>query len=242
MRPWLVTIYQRSLGALGLSVPRRPPQRAMSTSTAKSVFVVLGATGVGKSTAAIQLAQRIDGEVINVDAMQMYQGLEVATAKVTVEETQGIRHHLLSFLSPSETYTVKDFRDSALPLIEEIQARGKQVVLVGGTLYYIQALLWPSLIDEIPEASARTGNGAAKVEDEGDYSYERLCKVDPEMAEKLHPNDFRKIRRSIEIFEETGERNSVLIQRQKGMQSSQELRLQCLLFWLGTCYALRCEL
>lgn len=204
-------------------------------SAEKTVFAVLGATGVGKSSAAIALAKRVNGEVINVDAMQMYIGLDVATAKVTLEEQQGVRHHLLSFLSPTHSSTVKDFRDKALPIIQDIHARRKQPILVGGTLYYLQALLWPSLIDETPAPKGTSEGGAAVApkDRDVDYSYQRLCEIDPAMAEKLHPNDARKIRRSIEIFEETGERNSELLKRQRIAQAAEDLKLSCLLFWLG---------
>ncbi len=120
----------------------------------RRLVVVIGATGVGKSKLGIQLAKALGGEVVNADAIQMYKGLDVATAKVTLEEMEGVPHHMLGFLSATDTFTVRAFRNKALPIIRDISNRGKVPIIVGGTLYYIQSLLWPSLLDETPTCSS----------------------------------------------------------------------------------------
>lgn len=110
-------------------------------------IVVMGATGVGKSKLAIEIAEKFDGEVINADSMQIYKGLDVVTNKVTAEERQLVRHHLMDFVDPAmDVHTVVDFRNEALPVIDEMLERGKTPVICGGTMYYIEALLWDVLI------------------------------------------------------------------------------------------------
>lgn len=194
--------------------------------------VVIGPTGSGKSKLGIELAQRFDGEVVNADAIQMYKGLDVATAKVTDEETMGVPHHLLSFLEPQQQATVREFRDLASSAIADIRARGKLPIVVGGTMYYVQSLLRPSLLEASDvvgrlKASATPTTAAlskpiqldapasevchhphfnptcmhttyyARCRLVGAYEaqlYERLKLVDPDMANRLHPNDARKVR------------------------------------------------
>ena len=117
-------------------------------STHKNIIVVVGTTGVGKTKLGVDLAKQFSGEVINCDVMQMYKGLEVATAKATQEERQGIPHHLMSFLEPHETFSPHEFRKLADAKINEITERGKMPIVVGGTMYYVQGLLWDHLIEQ----------------------------------------------------------------------------------------------
>ena len=117
-----------------------------SSSVVPKIIVVVGTTGVGKTKLGVDLAQHFSGEVINADVMQMYKGLQVATAKVTEEERQGVPHHLMSFLEPHETFSPHEFRKLADEKIQEISARGNLPIVVGGTMYYVQGLLWDHLI------------------------------------------------------------------------------------------------
>jgi len=195
------------------------------------LICIVGATGVGKSKLGIELAQELNGEVINADVVQMYKGLDIATAKVTEEEAQGIKHHILSVLDPeTDSFTVQDFRNKALELIDDIHQRGKQPIVVGGTLYYVQSLLWPSLIDEVETSRVEKPN-KEKIDLNTDYTYDRLLTIDPEMAKQLHPHDTRKIRRSIEVFETTGEKHSVLIQKQQKSRLEDKARFNAILLW-----------
>eukprot|EP00794_Sanderia_malayensis_P013768 gene13768-15210_t len=110
------------------------------------IIVILGSTGVGKSKLGIDLAKRINGEVISADSMQLYKGLDIITAKVTAEEQQECRHHMINVVSPLDKFNVVDFRNMALPIISNLHASKKVPVIVGGTNYYIESLLWDMLI------------------------------------------------------------------------------------------------
>ncbi|KAJ3225516.1 hypothetical protein HK099_006654 [Clydaea vesicula] len=122
----------------------------------KNLIAIVGTTGVGKSNLAIELAKRFNGEVINADTLQVYKGLDIATNKVTEAEKCSIPHHLMDFLDPSEEYTVKDFISQATEVIEQIQSRNRIPILVGGTHYYVQSLLWHQSI--ISEDTAEADN------------------------------------------------------------------------------------
>lgn len=168
----------------------------------KAIFLI-GGTGMGKTKLGVQLAEAFSGEVVNSDAMQLYQGLPIATAQPSEAEKRGVAHHLMGILSPSESWTVRDYRDSALRAMEDIWQRGKTPIVVGGTLYYVQALIWKALADE--QASFKRPKTMDKEEEEeGESAYDRLKRLDPERASQLHPNDSRKIERSLELLQETG--------------------------------------
>ena len=207
------------------------------------LLVIVGATAVGKTKLSIELAKALNGEIVNGDALQVYRDLNVATAKVTTREARGIPHHMLSFLKPNESLTVVEYRNQALKVIQDITTRGKVPILVGGTMYYVQSLIWPSLIDE--ETTFKTnedhnetfqGVGEMKeVDDDHDNDsniYEELRKIDPDMAERLHPNDTRKIRRSLEIFHKHGRRHSELIVEQHRRDAAMQPRFDCHALWL----------
>ncbi|KAG9236626.1 mitochondrial putative tRNA dimethylallyltransferase [Amylocarpus encephaloides] len=190
------------------------------------LFVVLGATGTGKSQLAVDLATRFNGEIINGDAMQMYDGLPIITNKITTDEQQGITHHLLGNVAlDQEPWTVGMFKKKASNIIREIRGRGRLPILVGGTHYYTQSLLFQdSLVGEDFEE-----DGSIKAHlsaDEISQRYpildgppeailERLKEVDPVMANHWHPNEHRKIRRSLAIFLTTGRQASSIYQEQK---------------------------
>ncbi|CAK9040040.1 tRNA dimethylallyltransferase (Isopentenyl-diphosphate:tRNA isopentenyltransferase) (IPP transferase) (IPPT) (hGRO1) (tRNA isopentenyltransferase 1) (IPTase) [Durusdinium trenchii] len=205
----------------------------------RKVVVVVGATGTGKSKLGIELAKRFDGEVVNADAMQMYKGMDIACAKVTEEEMDGVRHHLLSVLEPTERWDVRTFRDAALPVIEDIASRGKLPILVGGTLYYVQTLLWGSLADESPSFKRTQGKKDAvhlgNVDDhipEGVSDWDFLNQIDPEAAKAFHPNDSRKIRNAIMVFLNTGAKQSDLMKEQKQTGMQDDPRFDARVLWL----------
>nr|XP_033810295.1 tRNA dimethylallyltransferase isoform X2 [Geotrypetes seraphini] len=163
------------------------------------LVVILGATGTGKSQLAAQLGQRLGGEIVSADSMQVYKGLDIITNKVNAEEERLCRHHMISFVDPLVTnYTVADFRNKATALIEDIFARRKIPIIVGGTNYYIESLLWKFLIDtkEISngDTSKPTTSRTLELEQlDGPELYRHLSQVDPQMASKLHPHDKRKL-------------------------------------------------
>ncbi|XP_024058302.1 tRNA dimethylallyltransferase isoform X4 [Terrapene carolina triunguis] len=200
------------------------------------LVVILGATGTGKSELALQLGLRLGGEIVGADSMQVYKGLDIITNKISLREQALCRHHMISFVDPLvSNYTVVDFRNKAAALIEDIFARETIPIVVGGTNYYIESLLWKVLVDTkehsqrfdlgglicAPQEKTSPSPGRAadrRVELEqldGRELHCRLSQVDPEMAAKLHPHDKRKVARSLQVFEETGIPHSEFLHRQR---------------------------
>jgi tRNA dimethylallyltransferase len=205
----------------------------------------------------VSLALRYNGEVINGDAMQLYSGLPIITNKITVEERKGVPHHLLGCIDFGEpTWVVGTFVKRALGVIEEIRSRGKLPILVGGTHYYTQSLLFR---DRLAETEEDGQDGEKKEDEQGPLDnlediypilkepteklLEKLQEIDPVMADRWHPNDRRKIQRSIEIYLQTGRKASDIYAEQRlaaaATASNAELtsedsglRFPTLLFWI----------
>ncbi|GMP88589.1 hypothetical protein CsSME_00040519 [Camellia sinensis var. sinensis] len=192
------------------------------------VVVIMGATGSGKSRLAIDLALHFPLEIINADSMQVYQGLDVLTNKVPLQDQKGVPHHLLGTISPNVEFTAKDFRDSVIPLIDDILSRNRLPVIVGGTNYYIQALVSPFLLDDSVED--KDENGLSDLHgDKSDsefepgrenfcYSYDSLKDLDPVAANRIHPNDHRKINQYLSLYARFGVLPSKLLQ-EKAMEN-----------------------
>ena len=121
------------------------------------LVVVLGSTATGKSKLGIELAKLFNGEVISADSMQVYKGLDIITNKVTQEESTQVKHHLIDVVSPNEEFTVVDFKKKALGVIEDLSQKGCLPVVVGGTNYFIESLLWDFLIDEKKDGDFKKG-------------------------------------------------------------------------------------
>lgn len=168
----------------------------------KKVVSIVGPTAVGKSDLAIELALRIDGEIINADAMQLYQGLDIATAKVPIAARQGVAHHLLDIYSVSEEASVAEFQKLAREKINEILARDKYPILVGGSGLYVTAVL-DDLEFQKTDKEIRDRYQARA--DQGEDLYSELKMKDPKAAENILPNNTRRIIRALEVIEITGE-------------------------------------
>uniref|UniRef100_A0A453BP55 Uncharacterized protein n=1 Tax=Aegilops tauschii subsp. strangulata TaxID=200361 RepID=A0A453BP55_AEGTS len=184
----------------------------------KAVVVVMGATGAGKSRLAVDLAGHFAGvEVVSADSMQVYRGLDVLTNKVSLDEQNGVPHHLLSIVDPSVEFTCRHFRDHALPIIEDILDRGGLPVVVGGTNFYIQALVSPFLFEDMSE-DMQGCTLSDQLDDIGlatdgvGSGYEHLKEIDPIAAQRIHPNNHRKIKRYLELYATTGALPSDLFQ------------------------------
>ncbi|NMB23481.1 MAG: tRNA (adenosine(37)-N6)-dimethylallyltransferase MiaA [Corynebacterium sp.] len=167
-------------------------------------IAVVGPTASGKSALGIELAQRLDGEVVNVDSMQLYRGMDIGTAKLTVEERQGIPHHQLDVLDVTETASVARYQQEAVADVEEILSRGKTPILVGGSMLYVQSLVddWQFPPTD-PEVRARweaclAEVGVARL-------HEELRALDPEAAAIIEDNDPRRTVRALEVIELTGQ-------------------------------------
>jgi tRNA dimethylallyltransferase len=167
------------------------------------LIIICGPTATGKSDLALEVAQKYDGEIINADSMQLYQGMDIGTAKLTVEERRGIPHHLLDILKVSQDASVAQYQEQARAAIEDIESRGKVAIVVGGTGLYIK-----SIVDEMnfPETDPDLRK---KLEDEAELLgaaelYSRLRLLDPEAAAAIEPANSRRIIRALEVIEVTG--------------------------------------
>ncbi|KXT05950.1 hypothetical protein AC578_388 [Pseudocercospora eumusae] len=205
------------------------------------LIAIIGATGTGKSQLAVDIAKRYNGEIINGDAMQLYEGLPIITNKIAPQEQEGIPHHLLGCIGLQEqTWVVGTFVRKALKVIEEIRSRGRLPILVGGTHYYTQSLLFKDRLAESDEAQeerefvADTSDKWPILKEPTEVLLEELQRIDPVMAERWHPNDRRKIQRSLEIFLQTGQRASDIYAEQRSEQAMEgvEMRFPTLLFWV----------
>ncbi len=175
----------------------------------KKLLVICGATATGKSALAVECARRLGGEIISCDALLVYRGLDIGTAKPTEEERGGIPHAMIDVASPFEKFSVSDFERLALPTLEDILSRDKTPVLVGGTGFYLNAILYKSSFGNTPADPAVREKYAKIAEEEGaEAVFARLRAVDPESAERLHPNDRKRVIRALEIFEATGRKKS----------------------------------
>lgn len=175
-----------------------------------TIAALVGPTGVGKTHVAIRLCERIDAEIISMDSMQIYRGMDIGTAKPTPQEMQAAPHHLIDIADPKESFTVADYRELAFESIDDIRSRGKLPLLVGGTGLYLNAISYEMSMGEkgADESLRAELRQVAETEEGRAYLHDRLAKVDPQSARKLHPNDIRRVIRALEIFEVSGKEKS----------------------------------
>ena len=176
----------------------------MSNNTSdQPVFVILGPTAVGKTELSLDLAQLIDAEVINADSMQLYRGMDIGTAKLPIDQRRGIAHHMLDILEVTELANVSDYQIRGRKVIQEIQSRGKRVVIVGGSGLFIQSLLEdmqfppgdPLVRARLEQETQELGLAAM---------YAKLMDFDPEAGAKVNPANARRVIRALEVIEVTG--------------------------------------
>jgi len=170
----------------------------------QKIVIIIGPTASGKTDLALRLAERLHGEIVNADSMQLYRGLDIGTAKPSPELRHRVPHHLIDIADPDQEFSASDFRREAAKAIADIAGRGKRAFIVGGTGLYIRALL-QGLVDspsgvgevrlELEEEARQHGNEALLGE---------LANVDPDTAERLHPNDLVRIIRALEVYRMTG--------------------------------------
>ena len=169
------------------------------------VIVICGPTASGKTDLSIKLAQKIDGEIISCDSMQIYKDMNIGTAKVTKEEMQGIKHYLVDYVEPTERYNVSRYKKDAIAAIEEILNKGKVPIVVGGTGLYINSLVYGIDYPEIETDLNYREKLEKRIEENGLNSlYEEACKIDGVAMEKISRNDKKRIIRILEIYKETG--------------------------------------
>ena len=171
----------------------------------KKAIVIVGATASGKTGLGVYVARKFNGEVISADSMQIYKGMSIATAKPTIEEMQGVPHHLIDFLPVTEKYSVSAYCNDARTVFDDVISRGKLPVIVGGTGLYIDSFL--SNTQFLDNAGSDTVRETLKKEFEIkgiEKLYEELCEVDPEAARNIHPNNTVRVLRALEVYRATG--------------------------------------
>jgi len=170
-----------------------------------TVIVICGPTASGKTALSIELAKKIDGEIVSADSMQIYKDMDIGSAKVTCDEMQGIKHYLIDCVLPNERYSVANYKQDAKNAIEEIIKKGKTPIVVGGTGLYIDALIYEIEYKDIV-INEEYRKKLEKIRDEQglDVLYKKALEIDPKAMEKISPNDFKRITRVLEIYEATG--------------------------------------
>ena len=171
----------------------------------EKVIVICGPTASGKTALSIELAKKINGEIISADSMQIYKDMDIGTAKPTKEEMQGIKHYLLDFVSPEERYSVAQYKQDAKSAIKEIIAKGKTPIIVGGTGLYIDSLIYEIEYSDIKIDESYRNELEKIVEEKGlNELYKMAMQIDPIAMEKISQNDKKRIMRVLEIYKSTG--------------------------------------
>lgn len=165
---------------------------------------IVGPTASGKSTLGIEVALRLNGEIVNCDSVQVYQGIQIATAKVPYAERRGVPHHLIDYVSPKINYTAGDWARDAASKIEEIEQRGRLPILVGGTGFYLRALRNPFFPSPQTDQELRNRLDAVRKNKGAEYLHRVLRRLDPESARGLFPRDWPRVQRAIEVRLQTG--------------------------------------
>ena len=175
------------------------------------VIVICGPTASGKTDLSIKLAQKINGEIVSCDSMQIYKEMNIGTAKVTKEEMNGIKHYLVDYVDPTERYNVSRYKKDAMNAIDEILSKGKVPIVVGGTGLYINSLVYGIDYPEIDTDLEYREELEKRAEEDGlDSLYDEACKIDSEAMEKISKNDKKRIIRVLEIYKETGKTKTLI--------------------------------
>ena len=182
----------------------------------EKVVILIATTAIGKLKLSIELAKKLNAEIISGDSMQIYRDMDIGTAKVMKEEMDGIPHHLIDIKDPQESFSVAEFQARVRKLISDINARGKVAMIVGGTGLYIQSVIYDyQFTDTASNTTYRTELENIIKEEGIDPLLEKLKKVDPESADRIHPNNTRRIVRALEIFQTTGQTMSDHLEKQQ---------------------------
>lgn len=193
------------------------------------LLVICGPTASGKTALGVALAQALGGEVVSADSMQIYRGMDIGTAKPTAEEMGGVPHHMLDVADPAEDYSVARYVHDADACVQDILTRGKLPIVVGGTGLYIDNLIAGR--DFAPFTGAWREKLQARAREEGlPALHEELRRIDPDRAEKLHPNDEKRILRALEVWYETGETITAHDERTRSLPPKYDALRVCLQF------------
>lgn len=171
----------------------------------QKILAIAGATASGKSKVAVELAKKLNGEIISMDSMQIYKHMDIGTAKVTLQEMENIPHHMIDIVEPNMPFSVSDFVKLAKDKINEITARGKLPILAGGTGLYFESLIYPFNFGGAKSDEDIKNNLYKQLEQFGaEYLHKKLMEIDPIDGAKIHPNNTKRLIRALEIYEITG--------------------------------------
>ncbi|MCI3920422.1 tRNA (adenosine(37)-N6)-dimethylallyltransferase MiaA [Paenibacillus sp. TRM 82003] len=171
----------------------------------KPLIVLVGPTAVGKTAFSLEIANHFPIEIISGDSVQVYRGMDIGSAKATPEERAAVPHHMIDVLDPSDPFTVADFKERVTALIDDIHARGKLPAIVGGTGLYIESVVYDYRFSEaVADEAARERWNAAADERGTEALHALLRERDPVSAERIHPNDRKRLVRALEVFDATG--------------------------------------
>lgn len=193
------------------------------------VIAIVGPTASGKSTLGIEVALQLNGEIINCDSVQVYKEIQIATAKVSLDERKGVPHHLIDFVSPEINYTAGQWAREAATTIETIESRGRVPLLVGGTGFYLRALRNPFFLSPPTDESLRQRLTQIRERHGPEHLHRLLNRIDPTSAAQLFPRDWPRVQRAIEVYVQTGK--SIVDQqpeRPEPHESSRRLRILAL--------------
>ena len=175
----------------------------------KPLIVLTGPTAVGKTSLSISLAKAVNGEIISADSMQVYKGMDIGSAKIRKEEMQGVTHYLVDILEPEEEFHIVKFQELAKAAMEEIYAKGKIPILVGGTGFYIQAVTRDIDFTQAEQETSYREELEQLAKEKGtEYLHEKLREVDPKSAENIHANNVKRVIRALEYYQQTGQKIS----------------------------------
>lgn len=170
----------------------------------KPLIILTGPTAVGKTALSIELAKAVNGEMISADSMQVYRTLDIGTAKIKPEEMEGITHYLIDVLDPTEDFNVFRFQQLAKEALEKIYAKGKIPIVVGGTGFYIQALLYDIAFEETEESAYRKELEQYAKKNGAHALHEQLKVIDPVSYQEIHENNVKRVIRALEFYHDTG--------------------------------------
>lgn len=209
--------------------PRAILRHVSANRTETPVIAIVGPTASGKSTLGIEVALKLNGEIINCDSVQVYQEIQIATAKVPLAERKGVPHHLIDFVPPAINYTAGEWSREAARKIEEIEGRGRVPLLVGGTGFYLRTLRRPFFISPQTDESLRRRLNRIREKRGAEHLHRLLGRLDSRAAAQLFPRDWPRVQRAIEVCLQTG--RSIVDQkdeRPEAHESSRRLRILAL--------------
>ncbi|MDO4282134.1 MAG: tRNA (adenosine(37)-N6)-dimethylallyltransferase MiaA [Clostridia bacterium] len=200
----------------------------------KKIICIVGPTASGKTGLSIELAKRIDAEIISADSMQIYKGLDIGTAKVTKEEMQGIKHHLIDICEITDKFSVADFKSICYDKINEILSRNKNVIICGGTGLYISAIVDDMNFDEeeVDIEYRKYLENLAK-ENSNEYVHDLLKKIDPVSASEIHPNNLKRVIRALEFVRNSDKLKSTHMREEKERILSKSSKYEFLIYYIN---------